>query len=150
MPPSCCPAAPAAAGADDDEEVAALPTGAGDGGDTDLTVSVVELEPTVDVARGIFADLGGGAGEYRLAAFAIDGVAGAAAGGAEITEPCAWVLPMLEMVGVPGTPVPSTGVVESAWFGAPGFAAPAIIPGIAVLIGGTAPRLPAAAAPGIA
>jgi hypothetical protein len=52
-----------------------------------LAVSVVVFEPTVERARGIFADFGGGAGEYTLAALAVEGVAGDAGGGADTTDP---------------------------------------------------------------
>ena len=95
--------------------VATLPTGvtAGDVLGADCTVSIVLLLPIVECCTGIFAALGGRTGAYTPAAFVV-GVAGAAGAGEEIAAPMDTGFPIPAMVGVPGTPVPSTGEVGSA------------------------------------
>jgi hypothetical protein len=56
-------------------------------GATDLAVSVVTLDPTVECARGILAAFGAALGAKMLAAFEVVGVEGAAVGGEEIEAP---------------------------------------------------------------
>jgi hypothetical protein len=72
-----------------DDTAGKVPAPVGAGEDTDLAVSVVLFDPTVELLLGIFAAFGGVVGAYTLAAFDVAEVAGAAGGGAEMTEPCA-------------------------------------------------------------
>ena len=87
IPPIAGLIEPAPAGEDADaEEDEGTAEGVVDG-ETDLAVSVVTLEPTVEWLRGIFAAFGAELGANTLAAFAVIGVAGTAVGGAAMAAP---------------------------------------------------------------
>ena len=101
------------AGEEEDPEAPGVDAAAEEAGATDFAVSVVLLLPTVEVPRTILSAFTGGTGAKTLAALT-PGVAGVAGAGEEMAAPAETGLPMLAMVGVPGTPVPKTGDVGNA------------------------------------